>query len=347
MITCQSRSGFKIFAATLCLLACACVAAAQATRPSDHSSSTHGEPDQTDLSSVRGRVLTPEGSPFNGTARLTLQAMNGGQVVIFTDYQGQYRFDDVQPGVYTLEVDADRQTFVPATQSVQVYKGAPSVVNISLKYKESAAHKEMSNGASVISVAELDKSIPEKARKEFTRGSQAAQAGKTEEAITHFRKALEIYPDFMMAHNDLGVQLMAAKRLDEAAEQLRLAAQLDPKAFNPQLNLGIVLVEQHQFAEATVTLEKAITLNQQSPAARLYAGEAYAALGDADHAEKNLRSAFTLGGADYAAALFQLGNLYMSRGEREKAIQSFEAYLAAAPDAANAADARRLIGVLR
>jgi tetratricopeptide (TPR) repeat protein len=345
MITCQSRSGFKIFAATLCVLACACVAAGQTARPPDHPSVAQS--DQTDLSTVRGRVLTPEGSPFNGTARLTLQAMNGGQVVIFTDYQGQYKFDDVQPGIYTLEVDADRQTFVPATQSVQVYKGAPSVVNISLKYKESAAHKETSNGASVISVAELDKSIPEKARKEFTRGSQAAQAGKTDEAITHFRKALEIYPDFMMAHNDLGVQLMTAKRLDEAAEQLRLAAQLDPKAFNPQLNLGIVLVERHQFGEATVALEKAITLNQQSPAARLYAGEAYAALGDADRAEKNLKSAFTLGGANYAAALFQLGNLYMSRGEREKALQSFEAYLAAAPDAANAADARRLIGVLR
>lgn len=346
MITRQSKSSFKVFMVALCVLAYACAASGQTTKP-DRPSVALGDANTTETSSIRGRVLTPEGSPFNGVARLTLQAMNGGQLVIFTDYQGQYRFDNVEPGIYTLEVDADRQTFVPATQSVQVYKGAPAVLNISLKYKENAAHKEASNGASVVSVAELDKSIPEKARKEFTRGSEAARAGKTDEAITHFRKAVEIYPDFMMAHNDLGVQLMSLKRLEEAAEQLRLAAKLDPKAFNPQLNLGIVLVEQQQFAEAAVALDKAITLNPQSAAARLYAGEAYVALGDADRAEKNLKSAFTLGGADYAAALFQLGNLYMGRGEREKALQSFEAYLAAAPDAANAAEARRLVSVLR
>jgi carbon-monoxide dehydrogenase large subunit len=94
-------------------------------------------------------------------------------------------------------------------------------------------------------------------------------------------------------------------------------------------------------------LDRAVALNPQSPAARLYAGEAYAALGDGERAEREFKSAFTLGGAQYAAALFQLGNLYMSRGERAKAVESFEAYLAAAPDAANAAEARRLIGVLR
>jgi tetratricopeptide (TPR) repeat protein len=271
--------------------------------------------------------------------------MNGGQVVIFTDYQGQFNFGEVSSGNYTLEVDGDRQLFTPVSQSVQVYKGSPTVVNISLKYKPGAARAR--GGGSVVSVAELDKSIPEKARKEFRRGSEAAQANKNAEAIEHFRKAVEIYPDFMMAHNDLGLQLIVAARLDEAAEQLRVAIKLDPKAFNPQLNLGIVLVRQQQFSEAAGVLANAINLNPQSPAARLYAGQAYGALGDSDRAERQLQSAFDLGGADYAVALFYLGNLYLNRGERAKALKSFEAYLAAAPNAANAGDVRRLVGALR
>ena len=270
---------------------------------------------------------------------------NGGQFSIFTDYMGQFNFPSLDPGYYTLEVDGDPQLFVPSSQGVQVYKGMPSVVALSLKYKPGASRP--APGDAVVSVAELDKTIPEKARKEFKRGAQAAQLGKTEEAIGHYRKALDIYPDFMMARNDLGTQLLATGHLDEAAEQLRLAVKLDAKAFNPQLNLGIVLARQQQFAEAALALEKAIALSPQSAAPRLYAGQAYAALGDAARAEKELKAAFDLGGPDYAVALFHLGHLYLNRGERELARKSFEAYLGAAPGAADAAQVRKLIGVLR
>lgn len=337
--------GLKLLLGFTTLFALAGAVAGQAPRPERPRVTRPDAPDAEPPGSVRGRVLTPEGAPFSGTARLTLQAMNGGQLVIFTDYQGQFNFGAVESGNYTLEVDADRQLFTPVSQGVQVFKGVPSVVNVSLKYKESARGPAPSEA--VVSAAELDKNIPEKARKEFKRGSEAAQAGKTDEAIAHFRKAIEIYPNFMAARNDLGAQLLAAARLDEAAEQLQFAARLDPKAFNPQLNLGIVLFKQQQFAEAVGALEKAISANSQSPAARLYAGQAYEALGDLDRAEKELNAAYSLGGTDYAIALFHLGNLYLNRGEREKALASFESYLKAAPGAANAADVRKMIGVLR
>jgi tetratricopeptide (TPR) repeat protein len=295
--------------------------------------------------SIRGRVLMPEGAPLQEAARITLQSSNGGQNIIFTDYQGQFSFPGVEPGSYTLEVEADHSRFEVVSQSVQVFAGTPSVANVNLKYRKEAAPRPATSGA-VVSVAELDKSIPEKARKEFRRGADASQAGKTDEAIDHFRKALDIYPNFLMARNDLGLQLLAVGRLDEAVEQLRLAVGLDPKSFNPQLNLGIVLVRQHQFAEAAGVLDKAISLNPQSPAARLFAGEAYVATGNSVRAEKELKTAFDLGGKDYAIALFHLGNLYLNRGEREQALKSFEAYLRVAPDAANAAEVRRLVSVL-
>jgi tetratricopeptide (TPR) repeat protein len=60
-----------------------------------------------------------------------------------------------------------------------------------------------------------------------------------------------------------------------------------------------------------------------------------------------LQAAFDLGGADYAIALYYLGNVYMNRGERAKALKSFEAYLVAAPNAANAGDVRKLADALR
>jgi tetratricopeptide (TPR) repeat protein len=296
--------------------------------------------------SIRGRVLTPEGAPLNGVAQLTLQSMNGGQVVVFTDYQGQFNFPGLDPGAYTLEAEGDRQVFAPVSRSVEVYPGVPSVITVGLKYKE-GARRPAGAAEPVVSAAELDKSIPEKARKEFKRGTEAAAAGRATDAVAHFRKALDLHPDFMMARNDLGVQLMALGRLEEATEQLRAAVRLDPKAFNPLLNLGIVLVRQQQFAEAADALAKAVSANPRSPAARLYAGESYAGIGDPARAEKEFKTAFELGGADYALALFHLGHLYLARGERERALATFEAYLRAAPGAANAAEVRRLVGMLR
>jgi len=108
-----------------------------------------------------------------------------------------------------------------------------------------------------------------------------------------------------------------------------------------------VLVQQHGFAEAVEVLERALNLNPESPAARLYAGLAQMGLGNLDGAEKELKAAYTLGGSTYSLALFHLGQVYMNRGEREKALQAFEGYLRDSPVATNADQVRKMIAMLR
>ena len=150
-----------------------------------------------------------------------------------------------------------------------------------------------------------------------------------------------------MAHNDLGAQLVAQGKLGEAAEELRQATQLDPKAFNPRLNLGIVLVQQHQFSEASDMLKTALGLEPNSPAARLYNGLALEGLNDLNGAEKELQTAHDLGGATYAVALFHLGQIYMNKGERARALKMFESYVREAPNAPDSAQARKMVEILR
>lgn len=295
--------------------------------------------------SIRGRVVAPDGSRLNGPVKLTLRTFQSIVASAYTDSQGEFEFSRIMPGEYVLEVEADRSSFDSFSQEVRVYKGVPSVLTVSLKEKAATARTVVA--APVVSVGEIERSVPDKARKEFERAKRAAGEGKTDEAIAHLRKAVAIHPDFLMARNDLGAQLLATGRLDEAAEHLRHAVRLDAKAFNPHLNLGIVLASQRQFAEAAPVLEKAISLNPAAPAARLYAGQSLAALGEFARAEKELQAAYRLGGENFALALFHLGHLYLNRGERELAVKSFEAYLGATPDAANAEQVRQLLGMLR
>jgi len=290
-------------------------------------------------------VVLPNGSPVSQAVRVTLQSLRGTQDAIFTDNQGQFEFRSLSSGDYTIEVEGDRLKFDTVTERVQVYRSAPTPVTIALK--EKAATGGTKPTGEVISVGEIGPDVPAKARKEFDQASKLAREGKALAAIDHLRKAVAIYPDFMMAHNDLGAQLLEQGNFDEAAAEFRRAIEIDAKAFNPYLNLGVVLVKQRKFSEATDVLRKALSLESNSPAAKLYMGLALIGTNDLDGAERELKAAYNLGGPSFSLALFHLGEVYMNRGERGLARQALETYLHDSPNAANAGQARKLIGMLQ
>lgn len=334
-------SSAKLTAAVFVVLLLAAAAAAQ-SRP------TGGRTGLDSFSGkIRGRVVMPGGENISQAVKVILRSLRGDHTLGYTDTQGSFEMNGLAPGEYTVEVEADTQRqYEEVSARVTVNRSATSLVTIYLKEKREAA-RERGPGGPVVSATELGQKVPGPARKEFELAAEAGRAGRTEEAVAHLRKALVIFPDYLMALNDLGTQLLALGRLDEAAEQLRRAVRLDPKAFNPQLNLCIVLVEQQKFAEAADELEKALALDARAPAARLYAGRAYLALGVLERAEKELTAAYEFGGGRYALALFHLGHLYMDKGERDLALRAFETYLREAPDAANAEQVKRMIGILR
>lgn len=276
-----------------------------------------------------------------------MQTLRGTVAVIYTDSQGQFEFEDLRPGNYQIEIDpTDRLKFEPSTEAVQVHKGVPSVVSPTLKEKKSTDRNSPA-AAKTVSAFNLGVEIPSSARKEFDKATKATREGKADEAVLHLRRAIALYPNFAMAHNDLGAQLLGQGKLDEAAQELRRAIEIDGNSFNPLLNLGIVLVQQHQFPEAATTLERALSIEPLSPAARLYSGMAFMALGSLDRAEKDLKTAYELGGAHFALANFQLGQLYWNKGNKVLARKSFQLYLDDAPNAANVDQVRNMIGMLQ
>jgi Flp pilus assembly protein TadD len=292
---------------------------------------------------IRGRVVLPSGGFLTDGVKITLQTIRGVESSIFTDNQGGFEFSKLSSGKYQIVVEADRDRFEVATESVEIAKGLPAIVTIILREKQAAGRPR----AAAVSTREIDVQIPDKARKEFERASNAGREGKAAEAIVHLRKAIALYPNYLMAHNDLGAQLLELGRLDEAEAELRLSLIIDPAAFNPTLNLGIVLVKKHQFVEARGVLDKAISLQAQSPAARLYIGLALSGTSEFERAKKEFQASYELGGGQYALALFYLGQLYMDGGDRKQARSCFERYLREAPNANNLDQVRKLIAILK
>jgi Tfp pilus assembly protein PilF len=321
------------------MLICSGMASAQSTGAGT-------QPGLNRTGSIRGRVLMPNGRPVSEPIKVTLRQLRGDRSISYTDSDGGFEIGGLIPSFYTVEVEADRERkYEPNSERVEVYPSSPTIVVIYLKEKSDESKEK---AAETVSVSELEQSVPSGAKREFERGSRAGLEGKTDEAVDHLRKALAIYPEYLKARNDLGTYLLSQGKLDEAADELRAAIKIDPKAFNPRLNLGMVLVKQHEFQDAAASLEMALTLDARSPAAHLYAGLAHLGLNETDRAEKEFSTAYELGGGgEYALAQFHLGHLYMDKGERALALKAFETYLRDKPDAVNAEQVRRLIGMLR
>jgi predicted TPR repeat methyltransferase len=157
------------------------------------------------------------------------------------------------------------------------------------------------------------------------------QRGRSEEAIATIRRSLELEPDRAECYNNLGIILRAVDRYEEAAAAYATATELDPTHANAYNNLGVLLRFTGKPAEAEAAYRKAIELK---PA---YA-EAYHNLGVLLTGQKRPREAilcyFKVLSLEPARTDDRrlLAIAYCEIGERDKAIEIFEKWIAEDPE---------------
>ncbi|MBI3754312.1 MAG: tetratricopeptide repeat protein [Deltaproteobacteria bacterium] len=94
------------------------------------------------------------------------------------------------------------------------------------------------------------------------------EKGLLDEAITYYRTALTIEPDYASVHNDLGDALRDKGLLEPAIIEYKTALRLKPAYPKAHNNLGIVYCRQGKFDEAIRELKMALRLNPEYAEAR-------------------------------------------------------------------------------
>jgi Tfp pilus assembly protein PilF len=102
---------------------------------------------------------------------------------------------------------------------------------------------------------------PQAWKAESNLAATLANAGKYDEAITHYATALQLRPNFPEAHNHWGIVLTRQGKLDEALRQFDLALQLNPAQADAHNNAGIILVQQGNLADAAERFAAAVRIN--------------------------------------------------------------------------------------
>jgi protein O-mannosyl-transferase len=177
-------------------------------------------------------------------------------------------------------------------------------------------------------------------------GSALLQKGELDEAIAQYYKSLEIKPTQALVHYDLGNALLLKGQVDEAVAHYEKALELKPAYADVYNNLGIVLFQKRQVDQAIAYYQKALEINPQYVQARANLAWALATSPQTPIlkalAVKLAQQANQLTGGANPTVLHILAAAYAQNGKFPEAVDTAERSLQLAMDQNNTALAEAL-----
>lgn len=149
-------------------------------------------------------------------------------------------------------------------------------------------------------------------------------------AITHYREALKIKPDYGRAWNNLGAALAREGKIEEAITAYREALRLQPANAQAYYNLGLALAGREEYQEAIRSYQKALLLQPRSSETRNSLGQALAGAGRIPEAISHYREAIELN-PDASRVRNNLGIVLADQGDLPGAISQYRRALRSNP----------------
>jgi tetratricopeptide (TPR) repeat protein len=157
----------------------------------------------------------------------------------------------------------------------------------------------------------------------FNLGNLYASQRRFDLAQPHFEEAIRLYPNYAEAHSNFGQLLAQRGDLEGGVREFRKAIGLNSSLGGPYFNLGVALAKQGRMDDAIGALKQAATLMPDSAEARHYLGRIYAAQGRYDEAAVFFRDALRIR-SDDVQAHESLAQLLASQGKKEEAARHYQ-----------------------
>ncbi len=156
----------------------------------------------------------------------------------------------------------------------------------------------------------------------FNLGNANFRAGRFADAIAHFRRALELKPDYDLALINMANAYRAQGLDDEALAGYEHYLRVDPK--NPWVHYqtGEIFMDRGDLDRATAAFRDALALDANVAPARVALGAVAVARGETATAEQEIRRALEVM-PDVRLAHFNLGVLAEGRGDVDAALAEY------------------------
>lgn len=302
---------------------------------------------------IQGRIYYPSGRRSDSRLKIKLQSFNSGELSVFSDPNGSFSFKGLDPGSYTVVVEAGEAYEVAKeivyidTDGTSSRRGIPILpitrtysVDIALRLKPAEVAK-----LGVVSAALA--AVPDPARDLYLKALDSINAGDNLKAVEQLKGAIAIYPQFPLALNELGVRYLKLGQLAKAAEALKAAVGLAPEEFHPRLNYGIALLNQKFYPEAEEQLRVAVAKRSDAPTAHMYLGIALAMQRKFEEGQKELQLAMASNSTEVALAHRYLAGIYFETKQDSHGADELEIYLRLVPKTPEAEALRKKIKEIR
>jgi tetratricopeptide (TPR) repeat protein len=196
-------------------------------------------------------------------------------------------------------------------------------------------HKLGDAGGVTVSATSL--SAPRDAQRAYAAGRNFLAKQRVADAQKEFAKAVEVYPQYAEAWQDLGAVLQSQNKPAEARKAYLGAITADPKFVRPYLSLARLSAVERNWKDV---LEKTAALRQLSPdgypQAFYYSAVAHYNLNNNESAFADAQQAVKLDTAHAVPLAEQLlGVLYSERGDHKSAAEQFRGYIQHVPPGTN------------
>ena len=155
--------------------------------------------------------------------------------------------------------------------------------------------------------------------------------GRMPDAVAHYEEALRLKPDYLEAHNNLGIALESEGRTQEAMAQFEDALRLNLDLADVHARLGSLFSKAGRLQEAVAEDEAAVRLQPARAKGHVDLGLALAAVGQNGRAIAEYEGALQLD-PHFVEAAFYLGISLEHANRIPEAVASYERALRIKPD---------------
>jgi tetratricopeptide (TPR) repeat protein len=166
-------------------------------------------------------------------------------------------------------------------------------------------------------------------------GSAFAGMGQSDKALQYYQKALEVQPDNALAHYNLGIELAGRGHLDQALSHYYEAIRYVPEYAQAHVNAAILLAGQGQSDEAFNHYQKAIAAKPELAEAHYHLAVLLAKGGNIEAAQTHYEQTLQID-PDFAEAHNAYGLLLAGQGRYEVATYHFAEAIRVKPGFAHA-----------
>ncbi len=146
--------------------------------------------------------------------------------------------------------------------------------------------------------------------------------GRYEESYTELKRAIRLEPHSIM-NQTLGFMLVFNRRYDQAKEQFERALELDPNFYQAYWGLGAADLYMSRHQPAIAAMQRAVQLSGDTPLFLATLGEAYAAGGYRQEAQKILDQLQDVAKERYVSP-YGVAHIHAALGSKEEALHWLE-----------------------